>query len=67
MDEPGPLGVVSLDWLADVLWALEFIVVTFCVEIVVMIVLLRRFRAAAAPARSLMLPVVVASVVDVRR
>ena len=62
MDQRYPLQVVSMDWLADVLWAVEFIVVTLCVEIVVLIVLLRRFRAAAAPAWSLMLPVVVASV-----
>jgi signal transduction histidine kinase len=62
MSTPAPLRVVSLDWLAGVVWASEFMVVTWCVEIIVMIVLWRRFRAAAAPARSLMLPVVVASV-----
>ncbi len=56
------IAVASLDWLTVPLRPFVYWVVAIGVEIVVLVVIVRRFRSAARPARSLIFPVVVAAV-----
>jgi signal transduction histidine kinase len=55
------LSVADMTWLVDPLVPLRNWVVAIGVEIVVLVVIVRRFRSAARPARSLIFPVVVAA------
>jgi signal transduction histidine kinase len=59
--EGTPISVTSMNWLAGTIGALEFYVATLGVELVVLLVVTRRFGAASAPARSLILPVLAAA------
>jgi signal transduction histidine kinase len=61
MFEETPISVTSLTWLGNALLAFQFVVVTVAVDAVVLLVVVRRFRALARPARSLAWPVVVAA------
>jgi signal transduction histidine kinase len=57
-----PLSVADVNWLGDVVTTLQFMVVTVGVEVVVVMVVVRRFVTGPAPSRSLTLPVVIAAV-----
>jgi signal transduction histidine kinase len=59
--EDTPISVTSLDWIGNILLAFQFSVVTVAVAAVVLLVVVRRFRVLARPARSLMWPVVLAA------
>jgi signal transduction histidine kinase len=55
------ISIAEVDWLVRPLFPFRSWVVTIGVEIVVLVVVVRRFRSAARPARSLMFPVVIAA------